>query len=88
MMSKVHKLKVSEKHWYKYLEKVSWSIRSNDRDFQCHDICEFKVVKDSGLYHSITCVLKLVTGVLKHEEFPAGIQPGYCILTLELIKAY
>ena len=85
-MSKVHKLKVSIEHWNKYLEKDSWSIRKDDRNFKAHDICEFNLINKSELFTSSWQVLHLIEDVLKHEDFPEGIQPGYCVLTLKLIK--
>lgn len=86
-MNEIHELKVSMDHWYKYLKPVSWSIRNNDRNFQKYDIGMFNLIHEKGIYFRDTCVLKLITDVLTHEEFPEGIKPGYCILTLKLIKA-
>ena len=46
---KVHELKVNEDKFSKYLDKESWSIRNDDRDFRIGDICVFKafVVNES-----------------------------------------
>jgi len=85
-MTKIHELKVTVDNWNKYLKPVTWSIRNNDRGFAINDIGVFSLINKSDLYVSSWEVIHLITGVLRDDHFPAGLEAGYCILTLKLIK--
>ena len=90
----IHNLKVTENNWPKYLKRESWSIRNNDRGFKVDDVCCFTLVKSKDTLQmerqgmtrfSKEKVLKQITGVVYHKDFPEGIKEGYCVLDLHTL---
>ena len=74
----------------------TFEIRKNDRDYKVGDLLIFSRVNDEGKYidsdgNPITdegmdglmkrsICMKSVCYILKHEDFPAGIPEGYCVM--------
>lgn len=58
-------------------------IRFNDRDFKvgdCLDLQEY--CKKSGIQTGRGSY-RLITNIVTHDDFPDGLKPGYCVLSLE-----
>jgi hypothetical protein len=61
-----------------------FEVRKDDRNFQVGDtlkLCEYKP-DEAG---EVRICWRVITYKLTHEDFPDGIQPGYCVLGIRKI---
>lgn len=56
-----------------------FEVRRDDRGYQVGDWLELHEFEDSYTGAFVTC---RVTSVLRHADFPDGIQPGFVVLGL------
>jgi hypothetical protein len=87
-MPTVHKLKIAPR-WF---DAVSYGakpfeVRRDDRDYQVGDVLVLREWIEYhwtpwGGYYTGRSVMRRVTYVLRHEDFPQGIAEGYCVLGL------
>lgn len=74
----VHRLKTAPKFWTDAWDgSKRFTVRKHDRPFGEGDIIEKVNIKTLEI---LTFKIKYV---LTHEDFPDGLQPGYCVLGLE-----
>lgn len=84
----VHILKCESKFYSEVAEgRKTFEIRKNDRPqgFQLGDRLKLKeiIVCDAEgciVETGFTMVTPPITSIVTHEQFPNGLQPGYCIL--------
>lgn len=63
----------------------TFEVREDDRNFQVGDtlkLCEY--LSTVNLVTERMCLRKIIYK-LTHEDFPDGIQPGYCVLGIRKI---
>jgi hypothetical protein len=60
----------------------TFEVRKNDRDYKENDLVIFREWKD-GEFTGYCTEAKTIIYVLKHEDFPDGIMPGYCVFGFE-----
>lgn len=84
-----HILKIEEK-WFEriYSGQKTSELRFNDRDYQTDDTIVFQPVNSDG--NKIVTPYDLptyeITHVLNASQYPQGLQPGYCILSIAPLK--
>lgn len=59
-------------------QEKTFEVRNNDRNFQKGDLVVFWEVTSDGLETGVKSKPFLIEYVLTHEQFPDGLQPGYC----------
>jgi hypothetical protein len=64
-------------------QKKTFEIRKNDRNFSVGDAIIFWEVNDEGAETGIKSKPFIITYLLTHEQFPQGIQEGYCAFGIE-----
>lgn len=74
----IHEIKIQ----HEWLDRIRRStktceVRKHDRDYQLGDTLLLRCTCCGCVWHS------RVTHVLPHTLFPEGIQPGYCVLSLD-----
>jgi len=84
-----HKLKTLAPYWNRVQScQKKFEVRKNDRDFQVGDILEleyYETIPGPTPYNWIPPILiAKVTYILPGGQF--GIENGYCVLGIELIK--
>jgi ASC-1-like (ASCH) protein len=76
-----HDLKTASQFFHMVWQgRKTAEVRHNDRNFQTGDIVRLREW-DSTVYSGRTVTAKILSVVL-HEEFPEGIKPGYCLISL------
>jgi hypothetical protein len=87
------KKKISPKYFKLQKEGIKdFEIRKDDSDYEVGDILVLKeyeqenMVGNSFQGYTGNEIAKKIKYKITHEEFPQGIQDGYCILGLEDIK--
>jgi hypothetical protein len=58
----------------------SFEIRYNDRDFKVGDFVVLEKFPYTGAF-----VIKQISYMLTHDDFPDGLKPGYCVLSLNSV---
>jgi hypothetical protein len=81
----LHILKIDEK-WFERIcsgQKTN-EVRFNDRDYQTGDIIALRPVDSDGNIIIMPGSLPAyeITHVLDSNQFPQGLQPGYCVLSI------
>lgn len=84
-----HILKIDEK-WFERIcsgQKTS-ELRFNDRDYQTDDTIIFHPVDSDGnvLIKPYDLPTYEITHVLNSNQFPQGLQDGYCVLSIAPLK--
>lgn len=88
MSRKHHNLKLAPQYWHVCAEGYkNFEIRKNDRDFQPGDVVTLSEYKD-GAYTGATLNNIIIRYVLTAEQFPDGLQPGYCVLGMDYRKMF
>jgi hypothetical protein len=87
------KKKISPKYFKEVAEgKKDFEIRKDDSDYEVGDILileEYDPDKVEGIVgYTGKWITKRIKYKITHEEFPQGIQEGYCILGLEEIESF
>lgn len=82
-----HILKIEEK-WFEriYSGQKTSELRFNDRDYQTGDTIIFRPTDRNGQAiekHTSKPTIYEITHVLNSHQFPQGLQPGYCILSIK-----
>lgn len=85
----LHILKIDEK-WFERIcsgQKTN-EVRFNDRDYQTGDIIALRPVDSDGNIIIMPGSLPAyeITHVLDSNQFPQGLQPGYCVLSIQPLK--
>lgn len=77
----VHNLKLNDRYFDAVANGIkTFEIRKNDRGFRVGDTLVLIRVDDDGIaIRSDTLKMKVVY-IITHDEFPDGINEGYCIL--------
>lgn len=84
----IHELKLDKK-WFDSVVngQKRFEIRKDDRIFKVGDILTLKEVErtsDNSIDYTGNEVQVKITSILKHEDFPEGIQEGYVVLSIDL----
>ncbi|TMO75314.1 DUF3850 domain-containing protein [Pseudoalteromonas aurantia] len=79
----VHHLKIQKEHFDAIFGGKTAEIRNNDRDFK---VGEFLVLNevDSSLEKTGRWTVVCINHILTADEFPCGLQKGYCMLSFGL----
>jgi hypothetical protein len=76
-----HSLKVNPQFWPSIKAGTKpFCIRRDDRKFAVGDVCVFEEFNPEFGYTRSGVVELPVTYILKHEDFPNGLQPGFVVL--------
>lgn len=85
---KTHELKCIDPHFtaLKWGRKT-FEIRRNDRDYKIGDLIKLTLHRGKQGVGSkipgVDPITFMITHILTAEEFPQGIKPGFCILSIE-----
>jgi len=80
-----HELKTINPHFKNlWCGAKKFEIRKNDRDFQVADIVTLREW-DKDSYTERFMRFK-ITHILTHEDFPEGINEGYCVMSLRIFS--
>ena len=78
----IHHLKISSKYFDAVKDgRKTFEIRKNDRNYRNGNVLILRECDDGEYTGRIVVVY--VAYVLTHEDFPDGIQPGYCIMSIK-----
>lgn len=84
-----HILKIDEK-WFEriYTGQKTSELRFNDRDYQTGDTVIFRPIDSGGnaIIKPYDLPIYKITHVLDSNQFPQGLQPGYCVLSIQPLK--
>ena len=77
-----HILKLHDKYFDAVLYGIkTFEIRKADRDYKVGDVLIFNRIDDEGRKSpNEPSIHRMISYILRHEDFPAGIQEGYVIL--------
>lgn len=81
-----HTLKIDKKWLTRIMDGQKTSeLRFNDRDYQTGDTVIFRPIDSGGnaIIKPYDLPIYKITHVLDSNQFPQGLQPGYCVLSLE-----
>ncbi len=87
-MATIHALKVDNK-WLSALwsRKKTSEVRKNDRNFLVGDYLVMEAVdNDAGNGWRECEFVAQIRHIITHDEFPEGIAPGYCVLSINKVK--
>lgn len=74
---KPHVLKIAPRWYEAALRGKRFEVRRNDRDFEEGDHIVLR--EWDGTDYTGRQILGIIDYVLTSEDFPDGIQPGYCV---------
>lgn len=82
----IHELKIICNFFNDILfSNKNFEIRKNDRDFKVNDILILKEYNPiEKKYTGCTAKCKVIY-ILNHEDFPEGIQDGYCVMGIKFL---
>lgn len=84
---KIHELKTVQPFFEEvWKDNKNFEIRKNDRDFQVGDLLILKEYDPATNSYSGREVKAEVSYILNHQDFPEGLQEGYCCLAMEFIN--
>ena len=69
----------------------TFEVRKNDRDFRIGDTLYLSEINDDGEYVitelglKVTPIEAIVTYILTHDDFPAGVPEGYVVMSIQVI---
>lgn len=82
-----HELKCVNPHYRDVATgKKLAEIRINDRDFQPNQTVMLRQYNAEFSIYSGRYLIVEIKHVLTHEQFPQGLQPGYCMFSFEVIS--
>lgn len=84
-----HILKIEEKWLTRIMDGQKTSeLRFNDRDYQTDDTIVFQPVNSVGnvIVKPYDLPTYEITHVLNASQYPKGLQPGYCVLSIQPLK--
>ena len=89
-MSTVHELKCNQDFFEDVKSgKKPYEVRFDDREYQEGDFLHLREVFNKGYcegsYTLDECMV-LVTHVLPHEEFPAGVPEGWVVMGIRVLS--
>lgn len=87
---KTHSLKIDVHFWNSICngDKLC-EVRRNDRDFQVGDKIYFNAVVPDGhedVVNNLSADTYKISHVLSSDQFPSGIQRGYCVLSIKKVE--
>ena len=78
----IHELKLDRKFFKRVREgKKRAELRYNDRNYKVGDLLFLKEVAGTDRRHTGNRIMVKVLDIVTHDEFPAGIQEGYVMLS-------
>jgi len=81
----IHDIKILNTYAYDiYLNRKSFEVRKNDRDYKVGDILRYQVVTKEGeplKEHPLNGTVSEIAYIL--DDFPSGLQPGYVVLGIK-----
>lgn len=87
-----HKLKLNHKYFDAVKNGIkTFEVRKNDRDFRIGDTLYLSETNDDGEYVitelglKVTPIKAIVTYILTHDDFPAGVPEGYIVMSIKVI---
>lgn len=72
--------------------KKTFEVRNDDRCFRVGDLIRFNVFEpnedgaDRATEGNVVKDIWVVTYKLNAVDFPSGLKPGYCVLSIERVK--
>ncbi len=77
-----HELKVHSQFFNSlWTNEKNFEVRRDDRGFAVHDVLVLREYDPSFGYTGNMCK-RLVTYVLRSEDLPNGVPPGWCVMAL------
>lgn len=84
-----HELKLHEKYFDAVRNGIkTFEVRRFDRDFKVGDTLTLMRVTEKGDLQDYKKIKVAVTYILAHEDFPDGIQEGYCVMGIKLREVW
>ncbi len=85
----IHELKLDTKFFKRVMAgKKRAEIRYNDRNYQVGDFLLLREVTGTDRRYTGARTMQLVLDIVTHEEFPAGIQEGYVMISFRAPSGY
>lgn len=80
----IHNIKSYRKFYELVVTKQekTFEVRKHDRSYEVGDLVIFWEVTNKGEYTGIKSKPFVIDFLLTYEDFPQGIQPGYCVFSV------
>ena len=80
-MSQQHDLKVYPKFWRELVSgRKPFELRRDDRNFRVGDTVSLREFDPKHGFTGAGPYIREITYILRNEDIPVGLQPGYCVL--------
>lgn len=84
MINPIYTLKIREDYYIAVRSGAKKAeVRKDDRSFRRGDVIRFEVLDHSYNHKQFSTEYYEITHILRHEDFPRGIKPGYSILSIK-----
>lgn len=82
----VHRLKILPQYYNDVFNDAKrCEIRKNDRDYKVLDLLLLQEW-DGKKYTDRSPILRVITHILTHEDFPDGVPEGYVVLSIKRLE--
>lgn len=80
-MSQHHELKIYPQFWRELVAgRKPFEVRRDDRNFKVGDTVSLKEYDPKVGFTGAGPYIREITFILRNEDFPNGVPPGYCVL--------
>lgn len=81
----LHFLKIAPEYFSPLANGIKlFEIRKSDRDFKIGDLVMLEEFNLKEKKYTGRAVCVTIMYVLTHEDFPLGIKPGFCVMSVKL----
>lgn len=80
-----HELKIAPAEFRAVIDgRKRFEVRRHDRDFKVGDWAVLREYRATSSRYTGARFYTEISYVLRHEDFPDGIQPGYCVFGFKI----